>query len=773
MRQSPKKTTRHRSAAGTGEKRWRGFLIPAFLCLLFLLSGCSAAEDLILRTAVPAEDYQEYADLRDSGQLDPDGHYIAPDLAEPDDAPQPDESGIHITFAKNEYIDISYYLDPDLKQTAPESGCTLKPGDCLYYDPEGITYDHPYALSYEFDRFAVFEYTEDGERGKELSWDKESGGPDVVLKIPENYKGSELSIMPLGRYEKRTLEFSDYYIDSADRQQELDGTWLVNDEQITEASMLVSPTESLSVDYRYDQEKYAFVSSTPASFYHDKGLVRFEVADALDSVERYCVELRSLEGTFLFDPSQFPASHGSVEYQYQGRVLTEAIYIPDGEVISYTATPEKSYRHPRGSGQVIVNASDPDKTRADLKEAAHFIPDGQVDVILPQAVGGTIEYTVDGATLEGEKSTLPSGTVITMQFTPWNGWVCNEMDGYEYTVEGPGPKTVSVEGLDINHELFKESDNYMPTLDLVVEKSAKDVLIDLYSGDKAVKEALSYGSGDKTSSLPDWLGQNDRSVFHEKIGTYPNITLTFKEDTILAEYALKLDIRLKDTRGNESHSVRYVEKLPAKEELNLYDSQARSRSNAVYETVTVAVSKVEVVPYHTESAEHAVITAQLADVKDLYLLRDGELLEASRDVTITIAPEEGYYISGSENNAGTYTQTLKYEEWEKKFQSILDKHPAKTLWYVTLDAEDAYGDCVYQLGKEKVSGRVGVHEGQKLTLTYTVTDPDYRIVKGTVAGLIGKITRSETEQCDIPITEALDGQTITRADYISVEKQGG
>ena len=579
--------------------------------------------------------------------------------------------------------------------------------------------------------------------------------------------------MPMGRYEKRTLEFSDYYIDSSDHQQEMDGTWIVNDKEITGKSLTISPVDPLYVDYRYDEEKYAFVSSEPFSFYHDKGLVRFEVADALDSVERYCVELRSLEGTFYFDPAQYHASHGTIEYQYNGKPLTEARYIPDGTVISYTATPEENYLASEGTGQISVNASDPEKTRAELKEAANFTLNELVKVTLTQPeAGGMIKYSVDGVVLEGKECTLNTETEITMDFTAWNGWVCSQMDGYKYTVKKAGP--VWIEEVDIKKDLFKEKDSYKPTLNLVLAESAKDVLIDISNGDKAVKESLSYGSEEKKFILPDWLGKNDRLVFNEKIGTYPSIALKFKEDAILSGSALKLEIQQKDRAGNESRSIRYIAKLPHREEIELYDEQARIRPTApIIETVTVTVSKVDVAQYQTVTAEHAVITAEITDAGDPVALHDGDMLEASRNVRITITPEDGYYISGSKSDSGTYTQTLKYEKWEKDFQEIMDKHPAKKLWYVTLDTADAYGSCVYKLDGNDVSGRVGVHEGQKLTLTYTLTDPDYRVVKGTVAGLIGRLTRSETEQCDIPVTEALDGQTITRADYISVEKKEG
>ena len=80
-----------------------------------------------------------------------------------------------------------------------------------------------------------------------------------MLQIPEDYEGTEIAVVPIGKYEKRRLELSDYYTDSANQTQELDGTWIVNDKEVSSNILSVSPVESLAIDYRYDPAKYSFV----------------------------------------------------------------------------------------------------------------------------------------------------------------------------------------------------------------------------------------------------------------------------------------------------------------------------------------------------------------------------------------------------------------------------------------------------------------------------------------------------------------------------------
>lgn len=226
---------------------------------------------------------------------------------------------------------------------------------------------------------------------------------------------------------------------------------------------------------------------------------------------------------------------------------------------------------------------------------------------------------------------------------------------------------------------------------------------------------------------------------------------------------------MKDTRGNEYTSIRYIEDLPAEEKLELYSTANVANSATAYETINVTISEVEAVSYRTLSVNHATIKATLNDMTTPYVLKDGDVLESSRNVEIAIIPENGYYVVGSKTNNGTYSETVKYSKWEKESQKILNKHPVEKIWYVTLSNSDSYGICVYKLDGTVVSGRVGICEGQRLTLEYTLTRSDKKIVCSGPGGFVGGLVHSKTENCTIPISEALDGKTIQRSDYIQVK----
>lgn len=746
-------------------------ILPCVLCVM-VLSGCSGSSvsDFLLRQsgAVTEEELWQYSELRDKGQLDEDGHYISAELNGATE-PSPPAGSVHVTFAENAYIKVQYFLDAERQVPIDTQKCYLQLGDCIYTSvPEC---HHPTSSCYSFDRFCVYPYDADGTKSEEPL---EQSGEPTVLQIPEDYNGTELSVVPMGKYEKLSLELTDYYTDSAGRAQELDGTWTVNDKETADRVVEVSSVESLVIDYQYDSAKYCYVSSNPSSFYHENGLVRFELVNVAADIERYSVELRSLVSeTFLFDPSRYPVEHGSVIFEYSGRTITEPAYIPDGGVIQYTAMPDSGYHHPKSRGQITVNVSNSDETNGKISEAVKFYSAGNVEVILPRPDGGTIEYTTNGKVLTGNRCTVSSGTVITMNFTNWNGWINNVMDGAEYTVtEQKSNQTVTLDGVDINHDVFTESPRHKPTLNIVLTDSAKDVQFDLSAAGAGLQENLSYAGGNKTTVIPDWLGQNARIIFSGQVGTYPSMKLIPKNDTIFEGYALRLDILMKDTRGNESHEIRYIEKLPVEESIEIYSKNEIAESSVIYETVNITVSKEEVVPYNSKSVEHANVTATLTDVTAPYILKDGDVLEPSRNVVITITPDSGYYVSGSKDADGVYCETLKFSKWEKDYQKILDKHPVKKIWHVTLDTADSYGTCTYKLDGEEVSGPISVREGQKLTLEYQLADSDYQIVRSGVGGFVGGLTHDQSESRSIPISEALDGKTIQRSDYIQVERKG-
>ena len=179
--------------------------------------------------------------------------------------------------------------------------------------------------------------------------------------------------------------------------------------------------------------------------------------------------------------------------------------------------------------------------------------------------------------------------------------------------------------------------------------------------------------------------------------------------------------------------------------------------------------------YTQKTIDHAKLQVAFDDSQEGAVPRDGDILEPDRKVAVTLMPDQGYYVEGSKEEDGSYTDTMTFSKWEKNGEKILDRHPVKKFWHVTLDGSDDYGVCVYKLDGQEVSGTIRLRQDQKLTLRYTLNDPShYRIVRKT--GIIGRIEeflRESQEEITIPVSQETDGSTIKRGDYITVEPKEG
>ena len=141
---------------------------------------------------------------------------------------------------------------------------------------------------------------------------------------------------------------------------------------------------------------------------------------------------------------------------------------------------------------------------------------------------------------------------------------------------------------------------------------------------------------------------------------------------------------------------------------------------------------------------------------------------------VKIIPDDGFYVSGRNVTDRIYVQTMRLSNYVDNIDSIISEHPIKPLVTISVDPSDQYGNCVFKLNGEEVSGEVYVMDGDRLTLEYTLTTPGMSIARkdGNIltslidagADLINYPTRSET----INIYTSDEGRKFTRADFFEV-----
>lgn len=260
---------------------------------VLMLSGCSVvdkkAQEMIKEQGIEGdEDYKEYTRLKSGGELDENGYYKISDslsIEETEETVEQRTGQIRVTFAENDNLLIHYYRDAEQKEEILTS-CYLNPNDYIYASvPESMANTN----LYHFLEYRIFEYGESGR--KQLDWT--AAEENVVLQIPADYSGEEISVVPVGGYEKRKLMLSDYYMDTEGNSHELSERWRIDKEETAGDSITISPVDSYILSYEYDNKNYFFVDSHPDCRYQDNedGVVIFEEADAQSEITNYSVEL--------------------------------------------------------------------------------------------------------------------------------------------------------------------------------------------------------------------------------------------------------------------------------------------------------------------------------------------------------------------------------------------------------------------------------------------------------------------------------------------------
>ncbi len=294
--------------------------ITIFIAVLamILLSGCAGMdgcwEKVLLQQSGIAEDedYRKYQELAENGELNEDGYYTGVDEIEKDGLETEVVQGqVHVTFAKNGYLTICYYKDTACEYPIEEEECYLNPGECIYAGE--VESSNQYSGLYDLAEFRVYEYDADGNR--ELLFKSAENG--LVYQIPADFKGTELSILPIGEYQNRKLFLRDYYIDSYGEEQDLTsaGTWKVDGKEFENGTAKISSLGGYIVTYTYDKENYFYVTSEPDYFSQNsgQGVVQFWEAGTTEENESYSVELHPYltisiqldeEGTIKFNDEE-------------------------------------------------------------------------------------------------------------------------------------------------------------------------------------------------------------------------------------------------------------------------------------------------------------------------------------------------------------------------------------------------------------------------------------------------------------------------------------
>ncbi len=279
-------------------KRW---IFPvAAAAILLSLSGCSAIDNRLQqqyleRSDITAdEDYKEYLAYEEAGVLDEEGYYAGGDVSdETEEELEAAAGSIHVTFAENRSFQIYYYRDEERTDRIDTTACYLNPGDEIYAS-ETIRVNN--SSLYRLAEFRIIEYDSAGNRKSVIR--QESSEDSLVYRIPDNFTGAELEILPVGEYPERQITMTAYYTDDEGEIHILTGAgqWSVNGKDCSEGTASLSALEAYTVKFDYDEENYFYVTASPAAFTEHPetvGMVEFWEAEPTDESVEYSVEIHA------------------------------------------------------------------------------------------------------------------------------------------------------------------------------------------------------------------------------------------------------------------------------------------------------------------------------------------------------------------------------------------------------------------------------------------------------------------------------------------------
>ena len=212
---------------------------------------------------------------------------------------------------------------------------------------------------------------------------------------------------------------------------------------------------------------------------------------------------------------------------------------------------------------------------------------------------------------------------------------------------------------------------------------------------------------------------------------------------------------------NVDDFIRYEIKVPVPDEnrqtVNLLISGVNKNKTSEYTPARIVNGKVNV---------------SFADSSDSYTLSEGNVIEASRLVNVSIVPDEGFYIEGKDVTDNVYRKTMKYSAYKSDIEKIIKEHPIHEIKEVNLITYDEYGSVTYEIEGQQVSGVVKV-TNKDITLHYKITDGQHVIARNDsgIKGFFNRLFRGKSEKVTIKASSLKNGQNVKRSDYIKTEEK--
>lgn len=467
---------------------------------------------------------------------------------------------------------------------------------------------------------------------------------------------------------------------------------------------------------------------------------------------------------FMFIPSEYASEHGKLKFSVSGKEITERILLSTGMEIEYEAVEtEDGYWLPNERGVVTVEGRETEKALRKIR----FYPYRETAVLLEQPrAGGRIVYTVDGTQLSGSSVDLYCGTVIHMEFEAENGWESTVGNEAEYIVMESGSQVINIDGKSVG-SVFRENEGHKPRLTVEINKNVDSVRTTVEASGIVDRRGIEVKEGNSIFSSFKTV------ISGEKIGTDGDIRFTFTNlDMTEGRNALRIIVD-KETRTGNFREVHYTAKANDPVKVILH-------KDLEYISVSVQIEAVKAEGFKYIELKDADVEARFTDIKSdgddpAALISRAELVSDERMLEITVRPNEGFFMTGSDTKNDIYSKKMKYEEYKRMDPAALEKQ-LKKVCVITFIKEDPYGDVEYVIDGQAVEGTLQVREGKEIVFRYILKDENYEIVadRNILTQAINLVDDSVTRKIEIKKTvtrDEFDGAVVYRKDFVDVREK--
>ena len=434
----------------SGKRTLRLFLL---LICCFFFCGCSAVrerieQELWQQSGVTEDaDWKEFLQMDASSKLDEEGLFSSEDLEQQRlAAAKEPEGSVRVTFARNDFLNVSYFRDEMLTDACPEEGCLLDPGDAVYAsEPEVVNSNS----LYHFSSFQILEFSKNGKIKGLLASTADT--PGEVYRIPENFSGTDIAILPLGAYRNRMIRLSAVLLQNGEEQTLENGSWEINGKRYGNISVPLNPMESYRVVYDYSPYKDTmyFSGSDPECYWDNssEGTITFlsgptDAADVSYQVTLHPYgNLTVLNGVSFQNPLDSLLESASVIFGNKDIIdiknIIELLQVNSLTVINNFSDTEANVKDLKAGDTVLI------RIPADLKLVSDSIPlgtpeekDGHRDYSFPVPDTQNMDFRITVSSRNTDPSAVfQSRSIRQGKLAVYNSFGIEYLDGNEAPAE--------------------------------------------------------------------------------------------------------------------------------------------------------------------------------------------------------------------------------------------------------------------------------------------------------------------------------------------------